>query len=95
MAQIRWAQTGYRPATGERHLLGFSNGKGNPSVDDPEAMAESVWVGKEGGWMRGGTYIVVRRIRFAIEHWDHMPQAYQEQAVGETKHPAMPVGTVG
>jgi deferrochelatase/peroxidase EfeB len=91
VAQIRWVQTGYRPATGERHLLGFSNGKGNPPVDDPEAMAESVWVGKEGDWMRGGTYIAVRRIRFAIEHWDHMPQAYQEKAVGETKHPGMPV----
>ncbi len=88
VAQIRWVQIGYRPATGERHLLGFSNGKGNPSVDDPEAMAQSVWVGSEGpDWMRGGTYIVARRIRFALEHWDHMPQAYQESAVGETKHP--------
>ena len=90
VAQIRWAQIGYRPATGERHLLGFSNGKGNPPVDDADAMNEAVWVGREGGWMRGGTYIVVRRIRFAIEHWDHMPQAYQEKAVGETKHPGMP-----
>ncbi len=88
VAQIRWVQIGYRPATGERHLLGFSNGKGNPSVDDPEAMAQSVWVGSDGpDWMRGGTYIVVRRIRFALEHWDHMPQAYQESAVGEAKHP--------
>jgi deferrochelatase/peroxidase EfeB len=91
VAQIRWAQLGYRPATGERHLLGFSNGKGNPPVDDPEVMAQSVWVGNESDWMRGGTYAVVRRIRFAIEHWDHMPQAYQEKAVGESKHPSMPV----
>ncbi|HEY1338185.1 MAG TPA: Dyp-type peroxidase [Bryobacteraceae bacterium] len=95
VAQIRWAQVGYRPATGERHLLGFSNGKGNPSPDDPEAMDQAVWAGKEGGWMRGGTYVVVRRIRFAVEHWDHMPQAYQEKAVGETKHPGMPAGVGG
>jgi deferrochelatase/peroxidase EfeB len=92
VAQIRWAQLGYRPATGERHLLGFSNGKGNPSVDDAEAMAASVWVGKEGDWMQGGTYAVVRRIRFSIEHWDHMPQAYQEKAVGEGKHAGMQMG---
>ncbi len=92
VAQLRWVQIGYRPATGERHLLGFSNGKGNPSVDDPQAMADSVWVGDEGpNWMRGGSYVVVRRIRFALEHWDHMPQAYQEKAVGESKHPGMPV----
>ena len=48
VAQIRWAQIGYRPATGERHLLGFSNGKGNPSVDDAEAMEESGVGGKRG-----------------------------------------------
>lgn len=91
VAQIRWVQTGYRPSTGERHLLGFSNGKGNPPVDDPKAMNDSVWVGAEGpDWMRGGSYIVVRRIRFALEHWDHMSQAYQESAVGETKHPGPP-----
>jgi deferrochelatase/peroxidase EfeB len=95
VAQIRWAQIGYRPATGERHLLGFSNGKGNPSPDDPEAMEQAVWVGREGDWMRGGTYAVVRRIRFAIEHWDHMPQTYQEKAVGETKHPGAPLGNKG
>lgn len=86
-AQIRWAQIGYRPSTGERHLLGFSNGMGNPSVDDPEAMAKSVWGGDEGPeWMRGGSYVVVRRIRFALEHWDHMPVEYQEKAVGEMKY---------
>jgi deferrochelatase/peroxidase EfeB len=88
VAQIRWTQTGYRPSTGERHLLGFSNGHGNPSPDDPAAMAKSVWAGDEApAWMRGGSYVVVRRIRFALEHWDHMPVAYQMRAVGEMKHP--------
>lgn len=90
VAQIRWVQTGYRPSTGERHLLGFSNGKGNPSVDDPKAMADSVWSSNDGmDWMRGGTYMVVRRIRFAVEHWDHMPVAFQQKAVGASKHPGM------
>ena len=88
VAQIRWVQTGYRPATGERHLLGFSNGIGNPSVDDPAAMAKNVWVGEEGpAWIKDGTYMVVRRIRFALEHWDQMPQSYQEAAIGRDKHP--------
>ncbi|OHE77444.1 MAG: hypothetical protein A2107_14475 [Verrucomicrobia bacterium GWF2_62_7] len=92
VAQLRWVQTGYRPSTGERHLLGFSNGKGNPSVDDPEAMAKSVWGGDEGpDWMRGGSYVVVRRIRFALEHWDHMSVAYQEKALGQLKHPGVPM----
>jgi deferrochelatase/peroxidase EfeB len=87
VAVLRWVQIGYRPTTGERHLLGFSNGKGNPNPDDQVAMANSVWVGDEGPeWMHGGTYIVARRIRFAIEHWDHMPASFQEKAVGEPKY---------
>lgn len=95
VAKIRWVETGYRPYSGDRHLLGFSPGgsnpEGNPDVDDPEDMARSVWVGTEGpDWMHDGTYMAIRRIRFALEHWDHMPQAYQESAIGEMKHSAPP-----
>lgn len=87
-ASLRWVQCGFRPSTGERHLLGFSNGKGNPSMTDDEVMNKVVWVGDEGPeWMRGGSYLVTRRIRFAVEHWDHMPVDYQEAAIGELKYP--------
>ncbi|MTJ81597.1 MAG: Dyp-type peroxidase [Telmatospirillum sp.] len=87
VARFRWMQSGFRPTTGERHLLGFSNGKGNPPMTDAKLMDKVIWVGDEGpDWMRGGTYLVVRRIRFAIEHWDHMPTEYQEKAIGEVKY---------
>jgi deferrochelatase/peroxidase EfeB len=93
VAQIRWVQTGYRPIAGDRHLLGFSAEEKTPGMNAPQAQA--IWAGKEGqDWMRGGSYVVVRRIRFALEHWDQMPQAYQESAVGEMKHPSKPVGQV-
>jgi deferrochelatase/peroxidase EfeB len=86
VAQLRWVQTGFRPSTGERHLLGFSNGKGNPPPSDAALMSEVVWGGEEGpAWMRGGTYLVARRIRFAIEHWDHVPVSFQEKAIGEMR----------
>jgi len=89
VAQIRWVQTGYRPIAGDRHLLGFSAEEKTPGMNAPPANA--IWAGKDGPeWMRGGSYVVVRRIRFAMEHWDQMPQAYQEGAVGEMKHPSMP-----
>ncbi|HEY0308740.1 MAG TPA: Dyp-type peroxidase [Acidobacteriaceae bacterium] len=89
VAQIRWVQTGYRPIVGDRHLLGFSAEEKNPTMNAPQEKA--IWVGNEGpAWMRGGSYVVVRRIRFAVEHWDQMPQAYQESAVGEMKHPHVP-----
>jgi len=87
VVQIRWVQTGYWP-TEHRHLLGFPAEAMGVSPDDAQAMNDSVWVGSDGPeWMRGGTYQVVRRIRFALEHWDHMPVAYQEKAIGEMKHP--------
>jgi len=89
VAQIRWVQTSYRPIAGDRHLLGFSAEEKSPGMNAPQA--QTIWVDKEGpDWMRGGSYVVVRRIRFALEHWDQMPQAYQESALGEMKHHGVP-----
>ncbi|MGA8756053.1 MAG: iron uptake transporter deferrochelatase/peroxidase subunit [Stellaceae bacterium] len=96
-AKMRWAQTGYmtRP-DGEstpRNLMGFKDGTSNPSVTDPKAMAQFVWVGDEGpDWMRGGSYVVVRRIRVALEHWDRMKVAFQEQTIGRHKYSGAPLG---
>jgi deferrochelatase/peroxidase EfeB len=92
-AQLRWVQSGFRPNSGARHLLGFSvEGMPNPSVTDAKAMTDSVWSGSEGpAWMRGGSYVVARRMRFAIEHWDRMPTEYQEKAVGGGKYHGNPM----
>ncbi|WP_306589509.1 Dyp-type peroxidase [Geothrix sp. 21YS21S-4] len=93
VAHIRWVQIGFRPNTGSRHLFGFSvEGMENPSVEDPKVMAKVVWSGNEGPeWMRGGSYIVARRMRFALEHWDQMPTKYQEKAVGGGKYHGSPM----
>ena len=97
VAQIRWAQTGFLPgsAPGEtpRNLMGFKDGTNNPRVSDPQAMAQVVWVGADGpDWMRGGSYLVVRRIRIALEHWDRMKVAFQEQTFGRHKSSGAPIG---
>jgi deferrochelatase/peroxidase EfeB len=99
-AQVRWAQTGYttRPECGTtpRNLMGFRDGTGNPSVSDPAAMAKFVWVGAEGpDWMKGGSYVVARRIRIALEHWDRMKVAFQEQTIGRHKYSGAPLGGKG
>ena len=99
-AKMRWAQTGYmtRP-DGEstpRNLMGFKDGTSNPAVSDPKAMAQFVWVGNEGpDWMRGGSYVVVRRIRVALEHWDRTKVAFQEQTIGRHKYSGAPLGGRG
>ena len=96
-AAIRWVQTGYVAGFPKqetpRNLMGFKDGTGNPSAADARAMGEFVWVGDEGPrWLRGGSYVVVRRIRMALEHWDRMPVAFQEAAVGRRKASGAPLG---
>jgi deferrochelatase/peroxidase EfeB len=96
-AAVRWTQAGFIAdfPQGEtpRNLMGFKDGTVNPSIADPEAMAKFVWVGNEGpSWMRGGSYVVVRRIRIALEHWDRMNVAFQEQTFGRRKYSGAPLG---
>ncbi len=97
VAQMRWAQTGFIPGVGPkqtpRNLMGFKDGTSNPSIGDPAAMGKFVWVGNEGpDWMRGGSYVVLRRIRIALEHWDRMPLYFQEQTIGRHKYSGAPLG---
>jgi deferrochelatase/peroxidase EfeB len=96
-AQIRWVQSGFMPNFGgketPRNLMGVRDGTNNPRISDPAAMGKFVWVGEEGpDWMRGGSYVVARRIRIALEHWDRMQVAFQEQTVGRHKYSGAPIG---
>ena len=96
VASIRWVQNGflpgYDPAVTPRNLMGFKDGTFNVQVGDPAALDTHVWVGPEGGWLQGGTYVVARPIRIALEHWDRMKLAFQEQTVGRTKLEGAPIG---
>jgi deferrochelatase/peroxidase EfeB len=97
VAGLRWVQAGFGAGfpKGEtpRNLMGFKDGTINPSVADSEAMAQFVWVGDEGPvWMRAGSYVVARRIRIALEHWDRMNVAFQEQTFGRQKYSGAPLG---
>jgi deferrochelatase/peroxidase EfeB len=96
-AQLRWVQSGFLPASGAgqtpRNLMGFKDGTNNVSCSDSQGLARFVWVGGEGpDWMRGGSYLVARRIRIALEHWDRMKLAFQEQTVGRHKDSGAPLG---
>jgi deferrochelatase/peroxidase EfeB len=42
--------------------------------------------------MRGGTYLVTRRIRMALEHWDRTNVGFQEQTMGRHKYSGAPLG---
>jgi len=95
-ARIRWAQAGFlspRGAGTPRNLLGFKDGTANVNVADPFALDTFVWSGLEGpAAMRGGTYLVVRRIRLAVEPWDGLAVAEQERIIGRRKVSGAPAG---
>ncbi len=103
-AQPRWAQSGFladAPA-GEtpRNLMGFKDGTQNPSSattpDLPGRFDDVVWAGSEGpAWMRGGSYLVARRIRISLEHWDRTEVDFQEQVIGRHKLSGAPLGKAG
>jgi deferrochelatase/peroxidase EfeB len=95
-ARIRWAQPGFLSSRGAgtpRNLLGFKDGTQNVNIADPFALDTFVWSGLEGpASMRGGTYLVVRRIRLAVERWDAVDVREQERTIGRRKVSGAPAG---
>jgi deferrochelatase/peroxidase EfeB len=92
---LRWTQTGFmsRPEDGAttRNLMGFKDG-----TQSPPDVGKAVWVGEDGpAWMRGGSYMVARRIRMALEHWDRTKVSFQEQTFGRQKYSGAPLGLKG
>jgi deferrochelatase/peroxidase EfeB len=91
---LKWVQSGFSPANKTpgtpRNLMGFKDGTMNPTA---AAVAPAVWVGPEGpAWMQNGSYMVARRIRIGLEHWDRMKVAFQEQTFGRQKVSGAPLG---
>ncbi|MCM3920681.1 iron uptake transporter deferrochelatase/peroxidase subunit, partial [Frankia sp. AiPs1] len=100
-AVLRWFQLGFgRTSTTSssqdtpRNLMGFKDGTNNVKREDTASLAKHVWVGADGdqSWMRGGTYVVTRRIRMLLESWDRDFLLDQEQVFGRTKASGAPLG---
>ncbi|GGO19887.1 peroxidase [Microbispora rosea subsp. aerata] len=85
-ATVRWAQHGFRqspqvraPGTTQRNLMGQLDGTVNPRPGTAD-FERAVWV--RDGWLRGGTTLVLRRIRMDLEKWDAADRAAKEFSVG-------------
>jgi deferrochelatase/peroxidase EfeB len=97
---MRWSQLGFgrtastsRSQETPRNLMGFKDGTANIKAEDAAAMDRYVWVGREGPpWMRGGSYLVSRRIRMLLEVWDRSALEDQEQTIGRAKYSGAPLG---
>ena len=70
-AQIRWAQTGFVDP-GDAATRRATSWDSRTARSVPRTRTARHLGGRRDGpdWMRGGTYLVVRRIRMALEHWD-------------------------
>jgi deferrochelatase/peroxidase EfeB len=98
---LRWSQQGFgrtsvtdEKQTTPRNLMGFKDGTNNIVVEDTGALDDHVWVGAEDdpAWMRGGSYLVTRRIRMMLEIWDRSTLADQELTIGRNKQEGAPLG---
>jgi deferrochelatase/peroxidase EfeB len=99
---LRWSQLGFgrtastsRAQATPRNLMGFKDGTNNLKAEDHRALEAHVWVGARPGepaWLRGGSYLVARRIRMLIEVWDRAPLSDQERTIGRHKRSGAPLG---
>ncbi len=98
---LRWSQQGFgRTSVTDakqvtpRNLMGFKDGTNNIVVEDAGALTDHVWVGAKDdpAWMRGGSYLVTRRIRMMLEIWDRSTLADQELTIGRNKQEGAPLG---
>ncbi|MCW2604430.1 MAG: Dyp-type peroxidase family [Pseudonocardiales bacterium] len=97
---LRWSQLGFgrtsTTSTGQstpRNLMGFKDGTNNIKAENQAQMDDFVWVGDETDqdWMKGGSYLVSRRIRMLIEAWDADFIADQERIFGRKKESGAPL----
>lgn len=102
-ARLKWSQLGFGRTASTSHaqqtprnLFGFKDGTANVMGEDVQALAEHVWVGDEGPeWLRGGSYLVARKIAMTIETWDRAPLGEQEAIFGRTKGEGGPLSGGG
>jgi deferrochelatase/peroxidase EfeB len=99
-AVTRWTQLGFgrTASTGtdqqtERNLMGFKDGTRNIKSNDSDALNQHVWVGDEAGqpWLKGGSYLVSRRVRIFVETWDRDRLSDQEAVFGREKYTGAPL----
>lgn len=99
-AKLRWSQLGFgktsRTTSDQatpRNLFGFKDGTANILADDSAALDENVWVGPsdEPAWMKGGSYLVARKIAMLIETWDRVRLSEQDAIIGRDKGVGAPL----
>lgn len=93
IARPRWLLAGSGRTGNSRHqalprnLMGFQDGTANIMAEDKAALDRFVWAAGPASpaWMRGGSYLVARRIRILLGPWDTSGLDEQQRAIGREK----------
>ena len=90
---MKWSQSGFA-AIGDRmstprNLFGFKDGTAN--VTKEKDFDQVIWTDSD-DWMKGGTYMAVRRIQMFLETWDRTNLQEQENTFGRHKESGAPFG---
>ena len=85
-ATLRWTQRGFRrpptsqpPGRTQRNLMGQLDG-----TVQPDDLGKAVWISDGPAWLKGGTLMVLRRIRMDLEKWDAADEGAKEFSIGRT-----------
>jgi deferrochelatase/peroxidase EfeB len=96
-ARLRWQTAGFNSTRGTgpeaatpRNLMGQLDGTNNPRPSDPNFDAR-IFVADGPEWLRGGSYLVVRRIRMLLDAWDTVDTAAQERVIGRRRDNGAPL----
>ncbi|WP_010540774.1 Dyp-type peroxidase [Dietzia alimentaria] len=90
VAEQRWSQRGFRKSVGtdpsgrtQRNLFGQLDGTVNPREEqDPDFDQILFSDGSDQRWMRGGSSLVLRRIRMTMDTWEEIDRTSRELSVG-------------
>jgi deferrochelatase/peroxidase EfeB len=100
VVEHHWMELGFgrtsTTTTGQptpRNLLGFKDGTRNIKAEQTRLMDDYVWVGRETDqpWLRGGSYLIARKIRMLIENWDRDYLRDQQDVIGRAKVSGAPL----
>lgn len=88
---MKWSQMGFNSFEGSdtpRNLFAFKDGTANTLT--LEEQDQHIWV--QDGWLKGGSYLVVRRIKTFLETWDRTNLTAQHDTFGRYRTSGAAIG---
>lgn len=101
-ATLRWSQLGFGRTSSTsttqqtpRNLFGQKDGTNNIKAEEADRLDQNVWIGQGPPGIRGGSYLIARRIAMSIEVWDGVQLQEQDRVLGRDKRTGAPLSGGG